>query len=179
MPSGLNNVSGLCAGDGLLRLFAGGDLNDIGSDWIDVTAGPFGHRTLLGTYAFPVSDVDFTACEHPTHTNPPGCPVPDTVPGGLYYDPSRGPPVGDVEGRRNVTIFSPGVRGLIVPHSLLTGGSSLTVSLFPREPIFDLYIDRLELSYPLSIPEPATQSLMITGLALIGGAAWRAPTPLT
>jgi hypothetical protein len=161
-------------GDGLLRLFAGGDLNNIGSDWIDVTAGPFGHRTLLGTYAFPVSDVHFTACEHPAHTNPAGCPLPETVPGGLYYDPSRGPPVGDVEGRRNVTMFSPGVRGLVVPQSLLTGGTSLTISLFPREPIFDLYIDRMELSYPSPIPEPATQSLMIAGLALVGGLAWRA-----
>lgn len=160
-------------GDGLLRLFAGGDLNNIGMDWIDVTAGPFGDRTLLGTYAFPVSDAHFTACEHPAHTNPASCPLPETVPGGLYYDPSRGPPVGDVEGRRNVTMFSPGVRGLVVPQSLLTGGSSLTISLFPRAPICDLYIDRMELSYPPPTPEPATQSLMIAGLALVGGLAWR------
>jgi hypothetical protein len=81
--------------------------------------------------------------------------------------------VGDVEGRRNVTMFSPGVRGLVVPQSLLTGGSSLTISLFPRAPIFDLYIDRMELSYPPPIPEPATQSLMIAGLVLVGGLAWR------
>jgi hypothetical protein len=64
-------------GDGLLRLFAGGDLNNIGVDWIDVTAGPFGGRTLLGTYAFPVSDVHFTACEKPPHSNPAGCPLPE------------------------------------------------------------------------------------------------------
>ncbi|WP_084150692.1 PEP-CTERM sorting domain-containing protein [Azohydromonas australica] len=159
-------------GNGLLRLFAGGDLNNIGIDWIDATAGPFDDRTLLGTYAFPVSDTHFTACENPPHTNPAGCPLPETVPGGLYYDPSRGPPVGDVEGRRDVTMFSPGVRGLVVPQSLLTGGSSLTISLFPHAPIFDLYIDRIELSYP-PIPEPATQSLMLAGLALVGGLAWR------
>ena len=160
-------------GDGLLRLFAGGDLNNIGIDWIDVSAGPFSAGTLLGTYAFPVSDVNLTACENPPHTNPAGCPLPETVPGGLYYDPSRGPPVGDVEGRRNVTMSNPGVRGLVVPQSLLMGGSSLSISLLPRAPIFDLYIDRIELSYP-PIPEPATQSLMLAGLALVGGLAWRA-----
>ncbi|WP_028997079.1 PEP-CTERM sorting domain-containing protein [Azohydromonas australica] len=81
--------------------------------------------------------------------------------------------MGDVEGRRNVTMFNSGVRGLVVPQSLFTGGSSLTISLFPRTPIFDLYIDRMELSYP-PIPEPATPSLMIAGLAVVGGLAWRA-----
>jgi hypothetical protein len=104
---------------------------------------------LLGTFAFPISDIHFTACEHPPHDNPAGCPIPETVPGGMFYDPSRGPPVGDVEGRRNVTSFSAGTPGLIVPQSLLVGGTNLTISLFPRNAIFDLYIDRLELSYPI------------------------------
>ena len=134
-------------GDGLFRMFAGGDLNNITSDWIDVTTGPFGDRTVLGTFAFPIGDVHFTACENPPHTNPPGCPVPETVPGGLFQDRTRDP-VGDVEGRRNVSMFSAGTPGLVVPQSLLDGGTNLTISLFPRNQIFDLYIDRLELSYP-------------------------------
>jgi hypothetical protein len=37
----------------------------------------------------------------------------------------------------------------------------------------------MELSYPSPIPEPAARSLMIAGLTLVGGVAWRAPTPLT
>jgi hypothetical protein len=134
-------------GDGLFRMFAGGDLNNITIDLIDVTAGPFGDRTVLGTFAFPISDIHFTACENPPHTNPPGCPVPETVPGGSAQDLGRDP-VGDVEGRRNVSMFSPGTPGLVVPQSLLDGGTNLTISLFPRNDIYDLYIDRLELSYP-------------------------------
>lgn len=134
-------------GNGLFRMFAGGDLNNITIDLVDVTAGPFGDRTVLGTFAFPISDVHFTACENPPHTNPPACPVPETVPGGLFQDDSRAP-VSDVEGRRNVSMFSAGTPGLVVPQSLLDGGTNLTISLFPRNEIFDLYIDRLELSYP-------------------------------
>lgn len=152
-------------GDGLLRVFAGGDLNNIGIDWIDATAGPFGDRTLLGTYAFPVGDVHFTACEQPPHSNPAGCPVPENVPGGMFYDPARGPAVGDVEGRRNTTMFNPGTPGLVVPQAVLDGGP-LLVSLFPRSAIFDLYIDRIELSYPSPIPEPSTGLLMVAGLAM-------------
>lgn len=160
-------------GDGLLRVFAGGDLNNIGVDWIDATAGPFGDRTLLGTYAFPIGDVHFTACEQPPHTNPAGCPVPENVPGGMFYDPTRGPPVGDVEGRRGTTMFSPGTRGLVVPQALLDSGP-LLISLFPRSAIFDLYIDRIELSYPSPIPEPSTPWLLLAGLAIIAGVARRA-----
>jgi hypothetical protein len=152
-------------GDGVLRVFAGGDLNNIGVDWIDATAGPFGDRTLLGTYAFPVGDVHFTACEQPPHGNPAGCPVPENVPGGLYYDPTRGPAVGDVEGRRDTTMFSAGTRGLVVPLSLLDGGP-LLISLFPRSAIFDLYIDRIELTYASPIPEPSTAWLLLAGLAV-------------
>jgi hypothetical protein len=149
------------SGDGLFRMFAGGDLNNIEVDWIDVTAGPFGDRTLLGTFAFPISDIHFTTCENPPHENPPGCPIPETVPGGMYYDPSFGQPVGDVEGRRNVTRFSAGTPGLIVPQSLLVGGTNLTISLFPRSPIFDLYIDRLELSYPIPESDPCSLTIDI------------------
>ena len=71
-----------------------------------------------------------------------------------------------MQGRRNVTMFNPGTPGLVVPQELLVGGTNVIVSLFPRDPIYDLYIDRLELSYP--IPEPQTYALMLTGLALVG-----------
>jgi hypothetical protein len=47
----------------------------------------------------------------------------------------------------------------------------MIVSLFPREPIYDLYIDRIELSYP--IPEPQTYALMLAGLGLVLLAARR------
>src|SRR6185369_3110109 len=117
--------------DGVFRMFAGGDLNNIGIDWIDVTAGPFGDRTLLGTFAFPIGDVHFTACENPPHTNPAGCPVPENVPGGMFFDPARGPAVGDIQGRRDTTMFNAGTPGLIVPQELLVGGTFLTISLFP------------------------------------------------
>lgn len=162
------------SGDGLLRLYAGGDLNNIGVDWIDATAGPFGDRTLLGTYAFPIADVHFTACENPPHTNPAGCPVPENVPGGMFNDGSHGPAIGEVEGRRDTTAFSAGVRGLVVPQSLLVGGTSLQISLFPRDAIFDLYIDRIELSYAPPIPEPPAALLLALGLGgLLAGGALR------
>lgn len=159
-------------GNGLLRVFAGGDLNNIGLDWIDATAGPFGDRTVLGTYAFPIGDVHFTACEQPPHSNPAGCPVPENVPGGMFYDPTRGPAVGDVEGRRNTTMFDAGTRGLIVPMALLDDGP-LLISLFPRSAIFDLYIDRIELSYPSPVPEPSSAWLIVAGVAVAARLAAR------
>jgi hypothetical protein len=168
--------SDMPAGDGTFHMYAGGDLNNIGIDWIDVTTGPFGDRTLLGTFAFPIGDVHFTACENPPHTNPNACPVPENVPGGMFFDPARGPAVGDVQGRRNTTMFNPGTPGLVVPQSELVPGTSLIVSLFPRNPIFDLYIDRLELSYSTAsppIPEPKTWLMMLLGLGGIAFVARR------
>jgi hypothetical protein len=161
-------------GDGIFHMYAGGDINNIGVDWVDVTTGPFGDRTLLGTFAFPIGDIHFTACENPPHTNPNACPVPENVPGGLHYDPSRGPPVGDVQGRRNTSMFSAGTPGLIVPQEVIEPGTSMIVSLFPRNGIYDLYIDRIELTYPAArvpIPEPSTWLTMLLGLggiALVG-----------
>ena len=161
------------AGDGLFRMFAGGDLNNLGTDRIDVTTGPFGSRTLLGTFAFPIGDAHFTACEppFPPHTNPSPCPVPETVPGGRHRNPAKGPEVGEVEGRRNTSSFSAGTPGLIVPQSLLVGGTTLTLDLFPRNEIYDLYIDRLEVEYRITpitpVPEPETWLLLAVGLGAL------------
>jgi PEP-CTERM motif-containing protein len=155
-------------GDGEFHVFAGGDLNNIGLDWIDVTEGPFGDRRLLGTFAFPISDVHFTACENPPHNNTSPCPVPETVPGGMFANPALDP-VGDVQGRRNTTMFDAGIPGLIVPQDLLAANTNLLISLFPRNSIYDLYIDQLELRFPTAtaatVPEPTSLSLVALGLA--------------
>jgi hypothetical protein len=156
-------------GDGEFHVFAGGDLNNIGQDWIDVTEGPFGDRTLLGTFAFPIGDVHFTACENPPHTNTSPCPIPETVPGGMFANPGL-TPVGDVQGRRNTTMFNAGIPGLIVPQEMLVADTNLQISLFARNAIFDLYLDRLELRFPTAaspIPEPTTSSLVALGLAAL------------
>ena len=157
-------------GDGEFHLFAGGDLNNITQDWIDVTAGPFGDRTLLGTFAFPIGDVHFTACENPPHGNDSPCPVPENVPGGMFSDPEM-TPVGDVQGRRNTTMFNAGIPGLIMPMELLVGGTNQQISLFVRDSIFDLYIDRMELRFPttseIEIPEPSAWSLVAFALAAL------------
>jgi hypothetical protein len=160
-------------GDGLVNIFAGGDLNNVvpanantTADVIDVSSGSL---NPLGTLAFPVSSSDITICDAPPHTNPAGCPIPETVPGGQFFDPTRGGPVGDVQGRRGVTATQFGQPGVIVPQGLL-GGTTFTVDLLPASSIFDLYIDRIELSYPSaqsSVPEPSTALLLALGLSAL------------
>jgi MYXO-CTERM domain-containing protein len=161
-------------GDGKFHVFAGGDLNNLGTDRIDVEAGPFLGSTTLGTFSFPISNFHFTACEKPVHQNTSPCPVPETVPGGRFQNPNL-IPVGAVQGRR-VTRSSipgiPGIPGLIVPQELLVADTNLQISLFPRSigGIFDLYIDRLELRFDTAaspVPEPPTSSLVALGLAAL------------
>jgi hypothetical protein len=156
-------------GDGEFHVFAGGDLNNIGTDWIDVAEGPFGDRKVLGTFAFPIGNVHFTGCEKPVHTNTSPCPIPETVPGGMFANPSL-TPVGDVQGRRGTTRSNAGIPGLIVPQEMLVADTNLQISLFPRNVIFDLYLDRLELRFPTAaspVPEPTTSSLVALGLAAL------------
>jgi len=119
------------SGDGLFRMFAGGDLNNLDIDRIDVSTGPFPNRAVLGTFAFPIADIHFTACENPPHTNPPQCPIPETVPNGQYNPNKDGSGV-VVEGRRNASTNNAGIPGPIVPQSLLVGGTNLTISLSPH-----------------------------------------------
>ena len=127
--------------------------------------------TVLGSLAFPADIANLGLCEQPAHTNPDPCPVPETVPGGDFQDLTRGPGVGDVQGRRDVTTSDPGLAGLIVPQALLLGGTDLLISLLPTNDVFDLYIDRIELSYasatPTPAPEPATWWLLLGGLAAL------------
>lgn len=134
-------------GDGVFNMFAGGDLNNL-IDQVSVTSG----AVALGSFTFPVPGI--TCGVNPA---PAGCPVPETVPGGLFFDASRGGAVGDVKGSPSLT----------VPFSLLSGKNSITLSLLPSNDIFDLYIDRLELTFPIAIPEPSTWLLVTAGLALL------------
>jgi len=172
-------------GDGEFHVFAGGDLNNLGTDRIGVEAGPFLGSTTLGTFSFPISDVHFTACENPPHQNTSPCPIPETVPGGMFAKPGV-TPVGDVQGRRGTSGFSAGIPGLIVPQELLVADTNLQIRLFPhgiccsppQSGIFDLYIDRLELRFDTAaspVPEPPTSSLVALGLAalVLGFAARR------
>jgi hypothetical protein len=171
--------------DGEFHVFAGGDLNNLDTDRIDVEAGPFLGSTTLGTFSFPISDVHFTACENPPHQNTSPCPIPETVPGGMFAKPGV-TPVGDVQGRRGTTMFNAGIPGLIVPQELLVADTNLQIRLFPhgiccsppQSGIFDLYIDRLELRFDTAaspVPEPPTSSLVALGLAalVLGFAARR------
>ena len=86
------------AGDGLFRMFAGGDLNNLSIDRIDVTTGPFGSRTLLGTFAFPIGDVHFTGCEAPSPRQPVTMPSSRDRTRRQAPQPCRGP--GGGRGRR-------------------------------------------------------------------------------
>jgi hypothetical protein len=158
--------------DGLFRMFAGGDLNNILIDVINVSTG----TGPLGTLAFPVDPNNLTLCEAPAHTNPSPCPVPENVPGGAFQNPAL-LAVGDIEGRRNVSFASFGTAGLVVPMAELIGGTTLTVSLLPVNDIFDVYIDRVELAFntPASIPEPSV--LLLLSLGIFGLAAFRRRIP--
>jgi len=150
------------AGDGLFEMFAGGDLNNI-TDKISVSAG----GQSLGALNFPIDPANPIKCEG-SHASPApaGCPVPESVPGGSLFDASRGPAVGDVEGRRDVTSMSFGTAGLIVPKSLLVGGTTLTFSLLADPGVYDLYIDRLNISFAV-VPEPGLFALLALGLVAL------------
>jgi hypothetical protein len=146
------------AGDGLFEIFAGGDLNNL-VDMVAVTAGV----QSLGALRFPINSANPALCD--TNPAPAGCPVPEAVPGGSVADGR--PTVGDVEGRRDVTATNFGT--LVVPESLLVGGSTLTFSLTADAVVYDLYIDRLALSYPspTTVPEPGSLALLALSLALV------------
>lgn len=157
--------------DGLFRMFAGGDLNNILNDVINVSTS----AESLGTLAFPVDPTNLTLCEAPVHTNTSPCPVPENVPGGAVQNPTL-VPVGDVEGRTNVSFASFGTAGLVVPMAELIGGTTLTASLLPDNGIFNVYIDRVELSFtgPRVISEPS--ALLLLSLGAAGLAAFRRRT---
>lgn len=145
-------------GDGLFEMFAGGDLNNL-VDLISVTGG----GQSLGSLNFPINPAQPDSCN--TNPAPAGCPVPESVPGGSVFDPARGA-VGDVEGRRGVTSLSFGTAGLVVPQSLLVGGTTLTFALAADPGIYDLYIDRLTLTYS-AVPEPGPFALVALGLVAL------------
>jgi hypothetical protein len=92
--------------------------------------------------------------------------IPQTVPGGMFANPNL-TPVGSVQGRRDTTMFNAGTPGLIVPKEMLVAGAHLQISLFPRNSIYDVYIDRLELRIPTAIPEMPTSALVGIGLAAV------------
>ena len=159
-------------GNGVFNLFAGGDLNNLAIDRIQVTAG----STVLGSFAFPADITNLGLCEQPVHTNPDACPVPETVPGGDFQDLTRGPGVGNIQGRRDVTASDAGFAGLVIPQALLLGGTDLLISLLPTNDVFDVYFDRIEISYTSAaaqVPEPATWYLLLAGLAALGIGAKR------
>jgi hypothetical protein len=145
-------------GDGLFEMFAGGDLNNL-ADVVNVTAG----AQSLGALGFPINSANPALCD--TNPAPAGCPVPEAVPGGGVADGR--PTVGDVEGRRGVTATNFGTAGLVVPESLLVGGSTVTFNLTADVGVYDLYINRLDLSYPsttATVPEPGSLTLLALSL---------------
>jgi hypothetical protein len=151
-------------GDGLFEMFAGGDLNNL-TDLVVVMAGV----QSLGTLAFPINSANPALCN--TNPAPAGCPVPEAVPGGGVSDGR--PAVGDVEGRRDVTATNFGTAGLIVPESLLVGGSTLTFNLTADAGVYDLYIDTLDLSYPSATTVPEPGSLALLALSLLALVAFQ------
>jgi hypothetical protein len=165
------------AGDGVFHMFAGGDLNNVvpapndpAGNYILASAGGTGFQgpfRILGDFGFPVFQGPHMICGLPPHMNPGSCPIPETVPNGIHA-PAGGSFVGDVQGRRN---FGLGQPGLIVPQELLKEGTIFTVHLEPRDSIYNLYIDRVSLSYPGSVPLPGTAPLL--GIGILALAAWR------
>jgi hypothetical protein len=110
-------------------------------------------------FNFPINGVN---CEG--NPAPVGCPVPESVPSGLNND-GRGD-VGKVEGRRDVTAASFGTAGLIVPKSLLVGGTTLTFSLLADAGVYDLYVNHLTLT-DSAVPEPGPFALLALGLVAL------------
>ena len=55
-----------------------------------------------------------------------------------------------------------------MPESLLVGGTTLTFNLTADAGVYDLYIDRLDLSYPsaTTVPEPGSLALLALSLML-------------
>jgi hypothetical protein len=151
-------------GDGLFEMFAGGDLNNL-ADVVNVMAGV----QSLGALGFPINSANPALCN--TNPAPAGCPVPEAVPGGSVADGR--PAVGDVEGRSGVTATDFGAAGLIVPESLLVGGSTLTFNLTADTGVYDLYIDRLTLSYPSATTVPEPGSLALLALSLLALVAFQ------
>lgn len=155
-------------GAGLFEMFAGGDLNNITADLITVTVG-----ATSGAFAFPVDPTNPARCDANPVPAGFGCPIPESVPNGSVFDAARGPAVGSVEGRIGVTSANFGTAGLVVPQSLLVGGTNLTFSLTSDPGIFDLYIDRLTLSYPSATAVPEPGSLALLALSLLAAFAFR------
>jgi len=162
------------ATDGVLNIFAGGDLNRLDTDTIEVLTDHF--SVSLGTLAFPVLDINGNPinCGGTPHSNRFPCPIPETVPGGMFNSTPLIPQddVGAVQGHRGASLSNAGTAGLIIPKDLINGavGQTLGISLFPNSEVFDLYIDRLELSYT-AVPEPSTLLLFASGLGVLW---WRA-----
>jgi hypothetical protein len=160
-PSFSFTLPDTAASDGLFEMFAGGDLNNL-TDKVSVSAG----GQPLGALNFPIDPNDPLKCEG-THGTPApaGCPVPDNVPGGAFNKGTRGN-VSNIEGRRDVAAGNFGSAGLIVPKSLLVGGTTLTFDLQTTpggNGVYDLYIDKISLVYT-AVPEPAPFALLALGL---------------
>src|SRR5262245_45954045 len=142
------------AADGVLNIFAGGDLNSLTTGTIEVLTDHF--SVSLGTLALPVLDINGNParamsgnylCGVASHSNRFPCPIPETVPGGMFNSTPllSQDDVGAVQGHRGASLSNAGTAGVIIPKELLTAGTTLGISLFPNDEVFDLYIDRLEI----------------------------------